>query len=138
MVLDNPSKKHIKNGIYYIPSNITEIGENAFIKSQDFTFELKGIVFPEGLKRIGNSAFFDCLSDIKEIILPSSLEEIGECAFWALDNLERVIINSKIKKIGNQAFCNCTKAVIYFSDKKYFTPELWHPEWIGNCKGIEY
>ena len=47
---------------------------------------LRRIILPEGLKRIGNNAFFSTLA-LEDVQLPSTLREIGEAAF----------INSRIK-----------------------------------------
>lgn len=93
-----------KSEIVFIPEGVVEIGKDAF-KNRD-----RGnskIIFPEGLRKIGDSAFEGCLKlidmDVKEPELcyyadisvydeidqlsrgfsqfPSTLEEIGDCAF---------------------------------------------------------
>ena len=88
----------------FIPAGVTEIGNEAFKNRDRGTFK---IIFPEGLKKIGYSAF-ECCSNLVEIdvkdpdlcyyadisaddeidqfyrgfsVFPSSLEEIGDNAF---------------------------------------------------------
>jgi len=130
MILLQPKKEHIKDGIYHIPVGTTEIGGGAFVNSEDFTFDIKGIIIPEGVIKIGDSAFFDCFTDIKEIVLPSTINEIGKDAFWALDSVKRVVINSHIKTMGNYAFCNMPNDFeIVFTKEEFFTPKIWPHNW---------
>ena len=49
---------------------------------------------PEGVKRIGNKAFKDCVN-LEELILPSTLEYVGINAFYRCENLKRIIVNNK-------------------------------------------
>ena len=60
----------------------------------------------EGLKKIGDSAFYD-RSSLESITLPSTLTEIGNHAFFGT-NLREVTLNDGLKKIGIWAFCKCT------------------------------
>lgn len=53
---------------------------------------------PEGVIRIGNKAFKDCIN-LEELILPSTLEYIGINAFYRCENLKRIIVNNKRNSI---------------------------------------
>ncbi|MBO5072214.1 MAG: leucine-rich repeat domain-containing protein [Eubacterium sp.] len=69
---------------------------------------LKKIVFPDTLKKIGSYAFFDSLREIKKLELPDSIEEIGDCAF-ALNlssdkGFEKIRLPKKLRRIGELAF----------------------------------
>ncbi len=81
---------------------ITEIGIFAF---KDTT-ALKKITISEGIKVIGNGAFWD--SSVETVILPESLESIGSTAFSKCLSLKDINIHSAVKSIGNYAFQSCT------------------------------
>ena len=97
-----------KSVSYTIPESCEEIIYGAFGSSK-----LEHITMNEGLKKIGNNAFFNCIY-LKELELPESLEEIGERAFgdlllFSLDKdkmtlIDNVHIGSKVKYIGQKAF----------------------------------
>lgn len=70
----------------------------------DGIFEDKGlfsVVFPEGLKKIGNNAFAE--NSLVEVVLPAGLESIGNTAFYRNDLQEIELPNSLIH-IGQRAF----------------------------------
>ena len=129
-VLDFPLEEHILNGICIIPEDIAEIGESAFVKSENYTYDIKAVVFPKNLLKIGNRAFYDCLFGIEEIILPENLEEISEWAFGAIDTLKKIVINSHIKRMGSRAFVNIPKECsIIFTNSEDYTPNMWPSNW---------
>lgn len=62
---------------------------------------------PDGVQKIGSSAFQDC-SLLEEIVIPNSVKEIG---YWAFDNcvsLKSVVIGSGVEEIEDTAFFRCT------------------------------
>lgn len=71
--------------LYSIPSGVVEISSYAF----EGTLNLISVTIPEGVKKIGTSAFYD--SGLQSITLPASLEELGSSAFSSMDNLSSVI-----------------------------------------------
>ena len=97
-----------KGESYTIPDGTQEINYGGFAKA-----ELRHVVFPSTLKKIGNNAFFEC-SFLEELILPDELEEIGERAFgelllFSLDLdkrsvIEQLHIGPKVNYIGQKAF----------------------------------
>lgn len=87
-----------------IPEGVVEIPEKA--KLEDLNLDLKKIILPSTLKKIGSFIFGH--TDIKSIKLPKELEEIGERTF-AYCKLNSLTIPSTVKKIGSEAFaCNNT------------------------------
>ena len=68
--------------------------------------KLKTLVIPDGVRRIGERAFFKC-SSLMSISIPNSVTSIGNGAFWGCDSLTSVIIPDSVTSIGNFAF-NCT------------------------------
>ncbi len=109
------------------PSSIEEAGDNIFfncIAIKKVTFEkgvteipngifymdnsnsvLDEITIPDGVKKIGDKAFYG--TAIKKINIPSSVETIGDGAFWSCLKLGAVKIPSGISKIGKNTFRNC-------------------------------
>lgn len=90
-----------------IPSNlgIKEIGAFAF-KKPDATTKLTKVVVPEGVTKLGESAFDGCY-ELVEISLPSTLREIGEMAFWGCTALPAIDIPEGVTTVGNYAFQEC-------------------------------
>lgn len=73
-----------------------------------FYYDITSVTIPEGVKYIGECAFFDCIK-LKEVNLPSTLEEIGEYAFKDCYKLKSVVIPSNVKKLGRYLFTGCKK-----------------------------
>ena len=81
-------------------------------KSNDFVIEngvlkeYKGtdadVVIPEGVTKIGDSAFYACQS-IESIVVPKGVTRIGEYAFFGCQNLSKVELPSGIDFIDNAA-----------------------------------
>ena len=90
-----------------LPKSLTKINERAF---HCFNGSFKEIVFPEGLKEIGEYAFDG--SDIERLEIPGSLKIISLGAFHCCDDLKEVIIKDGCTTIGAYAFNNC----IYLSN----------------------
>ena len=71
-------------------------------------------MLPEGLKVIGESAFWHCHSLVSiacepnaenaRYLFPSSLEEIGESAFHLWTSLDEIRLGENIRTIGEKAF----------------------------------
>lgn len=91
-------------------TQIEEVGRQAFgVGGESFNFNsssLKHIVFPNQIKKIGNSTFYNCVK-IEKIVLPSTLESIGNHSFYNCVNLKEIIIPESVKSIGGYAFMEC-------------------------------
>lgn len=107
---------------------VTSIGELAFMKCQN----LKKMVVPEGITKIGRWAFSNCYNGFKgdqyepygleEVYLPKSLKEIGDYAFEESRVLTKVCGLRSDLKIGAYAFYNCRR-LCCFSDDVAEIPE---------------
>ncbi len=118
--MSNASDFIIENGILkkyvglggdvIIPDGVTEIGAEAFAKIEqfdEFSFytanqDLKSVSLPEGLLKIGNNAFQDCLY-LKQIAFPNTVKEISESAFQGT-GLNEIQLPKSLKEVGNEAF----------------------------------
>ncbi len=89
-------KKYVgPGGDVVIPEGVTEIGDNAFCmieSAQGFEYcihnkILTGVSLPEGLRKIGESAFDNCVL-LSKVVFPESLKEIGAKAFRSTNLIE--------------------------------------------------
>jgi len=97
-----------KGGKVVIPAKIedypvVEIGEKAFLGQTDSGYnnanEITEVVIPEGVVRIGNSAF-RWIDNLKSVTFPASLENIAsDWAFAQCENLETLTIPNSLTKI---------------------------------------
>ena len=78
-----------------------EIPDNSF----NYCRGLESVVIPEGITRIGDSAFR--FTDLKSVVLPSSVTSIGSFAFYWCEKLESVEIPNGVISINDDAFYHC-------------------------------
>lgn len=64
------------------------------------------ITFGEGIKRIGEYAFYN-LKGVTTYTMPKSLQSIGDYAFYRNSSLEKVKISEGLETIGYKAFAEC-------------------------------
>ena len=84
---------------------------------------------PDGVKSIGDIAFYDCTS-LTTIEIPDSVTTIGEYAFNGCTALASVTIPDSVETIGSQAFSYCTSlttvsAPCSWNEKPLYTFEDW-------------
>lgn len=87
---------------FVIPSDVTEIGEEAFLGS--FLQEIK---IPDGVTRIGKGSFQLCYN-LRWVSLPNSVMEIGEWSFAICGSLEKIVFSDSLMEIGERSFVHCT------------------------------
>ncbi len=85
-----------------LPEGIRSIGNMAFFKC----IHLHDIIIPEGVTMIDECCFGGC-SELSEVQLPASLEEVGRFGFLACTNLEEISFGDELKAIGPGAFQMC-------------------------------
>ena len=88
----------------YLPAGLVEIGDYAL---QNARF-LGGITIPEGVTRIGISAFEDCRSMDSVVFAGNNVETIGEWAFYNCHSLRSLTLPEGIEEVGLAAFYGCT------------------------------
>lgn len=64
------------------------------------------LTIPEGVVELEDEAFV-FREDIREVWLPSTLKRIGKSAFQECVNLEVVHFQEGLEVVGFAAFCNC-------------------------------
>lgn len=70
-------------------------------------YTLVSVKIPEGVTRIGESAFKDCRS-LTSITLPKGLREIGKNAFSGCMRLGTFSLPESVERIGENAFMGCS------------------------------
>lgn len=97
------------SGNVAIPEGVTKIGNNAFSYTKSKFYEQKiakdlhSIKLPEGLKEIGEQAFYG--TGLVSIDFSEGLTYIGESAF-AKTQLESIVLPNGLTYIGESAFAN--------------------------------
>ena len=104
-----------KNIVYISQENTDIVYPDGWEEVNDFTFntELKSIVIPEGVERIGRETFRGCTS-LETVILPSTLKEIGDYAFYECANLKEIVFPEGLERIGGQAFSRTGLTSVHF------------------------
>ena len=82
---------------------VSAIGDRAFIREGALT----GVTIPDGVKTIGECAFFCC--KIYKVTIPNSVTSIGNGAFASCHCLKSVTIPDGVTKIGDCAFYDCNR-----------------------------
>lgn len=90
-------------GKLVLPDTVVETGSRV----AGYTHALTEIVFPEGFKSIGESAFYYA-DGLRSVTLPSTLETIGASGFRAT-GLREVDIPDSVTSVGTNAFTLCEK-----------------------------
>lgn len=85
-----------------LPKTVTAIGKGAFMDSK-----LTSITVPDGIKNIGERAFYHNIY-LKAFKMPASARHIGPNAFAYSDELTEIDIPYSVTKIGKNAFRKCS------------------------------
>ena len=65
------------------------------------------VVIENGITKIGNKAFYDCVN-LEKVEISDSVTDIGEMAFCFCTELDGVVIPDSVSGIGESAFASCT------------------------------
>lgn len=68
---------------------------------------LPRIIFPDQLREIGDSAFYECKNLHSVIVFPKGLRKIGESAFYGCEHIYSVSFPRNIEYIYSYAFDGC-------------------------------
>lgn len=101
--IDSETAKAFKGiDIVRIPEGVKEIGNSAFFHFND----MKQLILPSSLIRISAFAFHDC-SKLKFVEIPENVEIIADHAFSDCRDLKFVILPKNLKYVGYFAFSDC-------------------------------
>ncbi len=89
--------------------------------------DIKTLEIPDGVRRIGCNAFYNCAS-LTSVVIPESVVEIGENAFRKCKSLTTVMIGAGVEKIEKNAFSRCNSLTTITVAPKNETYKS-----IGNC-----
>jgi hypothetical protein len=87
---------------FVVPDGVINIYHSCFAHCS----QLKKVVLPLSLKRIGKRAFFECVS-LQDIVIPDSVSEIGEELFEDCSSLEHISLPDQIIELPDRLFANC-------------------------------
>ena len=68
--------------------------------------EIQRLSLPEGLTRVGDLAFYNCVN-LTSVVIPSGVTTIGDAAFCQNYSLSMLTLNSGLRTIGISAFECC-------------------------------
>ena len=116
-------------GVITFDAPLTAIGNEAFKRITNTTPSnwATSITLPEGLKTIGNYAFYQCFS-LTEIVIPNSVTSIGEYAFGSCRAATTVTIGSSVTSIASGAFYDCWELNDFIC--KPTTPPALADKWV--------
>lgn len=104
-------KNNIKKLTYLDLAGATYTGDDAagfvYIGYWGHNEILRTIKLPQGIKGIGEKAFYGCIS-LTSIILPDGITSIGELAFSSCTSLTSIDLPDELTSIGKMAFNNCS------------------------------
>ena len=72
------------------------------------------VAIPNGIKKIGESAFFECKS-LKNVIIPTSVTSIEGYAFSYCSSLTSIVIPDSVTSIGDGAFYVSKSFDVYYT-----------------------
>ena len=104
--------KNTQGSKLIIPDTVESIASKAFNNCEN----LKTIILPPSIKRIGEHAFSS--SGLVNIALPVGLEIIGAGAFEECQNLT-VRIPTSVVEIGYRAFADCSDLTIIYEGREW-------------------
>ena len=90
-------------GIIYIPTDITEIGNEAF----DGCAQLTKVIISDSVTTLGERVFSGC-SNLKEVVLPKMLTQLNIGMFQNCTALTAITIPATVKSIADVVFLGCS------------------------------
>lgn len=104
---------------FYRDDHIDYPGWLGSIDTNEFySCELSSITILDGIKRIGNEAFYASY-ELEKVVIPNSVTDIGENAFGDCSQLVNVTIGDGVKHIGEGAFEFCDDNLVIYTKNQY-------------------
>lgn len=86
---------------------VVEISDNAFSESMFGKSVITSVSIPDGITKIGNSAFMYC-KELESVSIPDSVQIIGSRAFSGCKSLKNIKLPNGLTEISNYMFDDCT------------------------------
>ncbi len=104
-----------ENGVLTISGSteMPHVINSASVEWNDSRNLIKEVIIQDGVKSIGQYAFYSC-KNLTKVTIPSSVTTIGQSAFAGATKLTSITIPSSVTSIESRAFSNtgCTEIVI--------------------------
>lgn len=85
----------------FIPETVKYIESRAFSHGRFFEVKL-----PDGLERIGEQAFSNCIN-LKKVLIPAKIKVLSEGTFWGCSNLGSISLPQGLEEIERDSFNGC-------------------------------
>ncbi len=85
-------------------NQIESIGEQAF----SYCDSLKRMEIPDSVKNLETANLFNNCSSLKEVVFPKGLKSLGDSCFYKCTSLEEITIPEGVSSIGVSCFKECT------------------------------
>ena len=85
---------------------ITIHGCEVFECDQGCRGDISSVVLPDGIGKVGLSAYKYCLH-LTSVTMPNSVKVVGESAFEHCRSLSSLTLSNSLRIVGENAFCDC-------------------------------
>lgn len=105
----------------FIPETVKYIDSRAFSHGRFFEVKL-----PDGLERIGEQAFSNCIN-LKKVLIPAKIKVLSEGTFWGCSNLGSISLPQGLEEIERDSFNGCISLnlVVIPSKVKYIEENVF-------------
>ena len=101
----------IQNGAFRVPDGVNRIGDSAFFDCTSLT----SVIIPKSVTSIGSLAFLGCIR-LTNVTIPDGVTSIGDYAFDGYRSLTNVTIPDSVTNICYGAFLDCIKLTDVYYD----------------------
>ena len=123
-------KYHGNGGSVVVPDGVKRVGFSAFEECKTLT----SITIPDSVTVIDSEAFRDC-TNLARVNLPNSITTILYCAFRGCSSLVNIILPDSITYIDEGVFGDCTSLLLITLPKNISTISQWT---FSHCTSLKF